>query len=58
MNDAKHRFDKHENTDGSTTTTEVTETVESTSSSSSDAVGQPDLDPATEDEKDRVEHHD
>lgn len=58
MNDAKHRFDKHTNNDGSVETTEVTETVESSSSSSSDAVGQPDLDPMTEDEKDRVEHHD
>lgn len=58
MNDARHRFDKHANSDGSVETTEVTETVESSSSSTSDAAGQPDLEATSEDEKDRVEHHD
>ena len=58
MNDARHRLDKHTNNDGSVETTEVTETVETSSSSSSDAAGQPDLQPTSEDEKDRVEHHD
>ena len=58
MNEARHKYDKHENKDGSVETTEVTESVETSSSSSSDAAGQPDLDPRSEDEKDRVEHHD
>jgi len=58
MNDARHRLDKHTTSDGTTETTETTETVETSSTSSSDAVGQPDLNPSTDDEKDRVEHHD
>lgn len=58
MNDARHRLEKHTTNDGAVETTETTETVETSSTSSSDAVGQPDLDPSTDDEKDRVEHHD
>ena len=46
MNDARHRLDKHAKND------------ERAEEQTSDAVGQPDLDPQTEDEKDRVEHHD
>jgi len=58
MSDDKHTVESHTNDDGSTETTEVTEKTETSSSSSSDAAGQPDLNPSSEDEKDRVEHHD
>ena len=51
MSEPRHRLDKHAKPEQPAAEGHQAEQTP-------DAVGQPDLDPQTEDEKDRVEHHD